>query len=72
VKGAVVHRPVQTARMIGKDLELSFDDPRPKATPDIFLAHCAQPNRIEVAYQGVPTSPFEFKRSGTAPLSLGP
>lgn len=71
VRGPVSHRTAYAARSKNNDLELSFHDPRPGATPDILTLHCIGNDRLKVTFGGVPFGPFEFTRVASASPQLG-
>lgn len=50
IKGPVVRRIARSARVIGEAVELTFDDPRPNATPDVFLIRASDANHAEARF----------------------
>lgn len=72
VAGPVVHQVAGSARLVGNDLEISFDDPRPGATADIFRLRCVRSGHLEVTYDGAPYQQFDFVRAASSKLVLGP
>jgi hypothetical protein len=54
---------------IGDWAELTFDDPKPGAVPDVFRFRMTAPNRAEMLYVGTGLSPFVLERVAVnAPL----
>ena len=47
---------------IGEAVELSFDDPRPDAIPDIFRFRLIGDGQAELAYVGTPLRPYPLVR----------
>ncbi len=72
VAGPVIRRMAIKVQPVGDDLELTFDDPRPGATPDIFRLHCLADGRVSAMYQGVAFEPFLLDRAVPGKDALGP
>lgn len=74
VSGPVVSRRAREIRSVNGDLEATFDDPRPGATPDVLHLHRVDAGHIDMSYKGLGTSgePFHFARSKPHPSALGP
>jgi hypothetical protein len=72
VIGPVIHRSAGRTMIINGDIELSFDDPAPGATPDEFHLHCVNSDRLDVTYRDTGLEPFTFARERGKALPLGP
>lgn len=72
VTGPVIRRTAIKVQPVGDDLELTFDDPRPGATPDIFRLHCLADGQVSAMYQGVAFEPFLLGRAVPGKDTLGP
>ena len=72
VTGPVIRRTAIKVQPVGDDLELTFDDPRPGATPDIFRLHCLADGHVSAMYQGVGFEPFLLDRAVPGKDILGP
>lgn len=72
VTGPVIRRTAIKVQPVGDDLELTFDDPRPGATPDIFRLHCLADGQVSAMYQGVAFEPFLLGRAVPGKDALGP
>lgn len=72
LRGPVIHRQARSVRTVNGDLELSFDNPAPGASPDIFGLHCVAADHIDVTYQGAGFEPLRFVRAQVGISSLGP
>lgn len=62
-------RTARSIRDIDGDIELSFDDPRPGATPDVLRLHRVAADRATMTYVGTGLAPFALTRAtaGTTP-----
>lgn len=69
--GPAVSRKGTQTRMVEGDAEFSFDDPRPKASPDVLHLHRIDADHIDVTYQGLGVPAFHFVRSKPHPAALG-
>lgn len=56
---------------VGEDVELSFDDPRPEAIPDIFSFRLIDVDAVEMTYVGTGLAPYTLNRVGKE-TPLGP
>lgn len=72
LSGPTVTRKARSIRNVDGDVELSFDDPRPKTMPDVLRLHRVGAAQIEVIYEGTGWAPFRFARSKPHPAALGP
>lgn len=72
--GPVVRRKARDIRKVDGDLDVTFDDPRPGARPDVLHLHRVDANHIDVSYKmlGLGWEPFHFTRSKPHPAALGP
>ncbi len=61
----------QSGRAIAGDVELTFDDPRPNAQPDIFRFHLTGPGQAQLTYVGTPLAPFPLVKVADG-ARLGP
>jgi hypothetical protein len=52
-------------------LELSFDDPRPQATPDTFRFRCTKADHLDVTYVEARFEPFDFVKVPDGQSELG-
>jgi hypothetical protein len=52
VSGPSVRRVARVAHVVGGDLEMSFDDPRPGAVPDLFRLHLLDARHATADYVG--------------------
>ena len=69
ISGPVVRRVARQARAIDGVLELTFDDPRPNATPDLFRLHVIDSTHAEADYVGARMEPLALVRvKASAPL----
>lgn len=66
VTGPVVRRKARTVRVVGGDLELTFDDPTPGAMPDVFRLHRVDATHLRLVYQGTGLEPFDLDRATAA------
>jgi len=71
VTGPVIRRTSISARVVDDSVELSFDDPRPGATPDIFRIHAIDARHAEALYVGMEMEPFALVREAEGTL-IGP
>lgn len=71
VSGPIVRRQARSVRAVNGDTELSFDDPAPDATPDIFLLHRVDADHIDATYTGTGFEPFDMIRATAASQQLG-
>lgn len=71
VNGPVVRRSAKSVNMVNGDIEISFDDPMPESTPDIFRLHCVDTGHLVATYKGTPFEPFELVRARPR-TALGP
>jgi hypothetical protein len=72
VKGPMVRRSSRSVKLVNGDIELTFDDPAPGASPDVFQLHCVDNGRLDATFQGTGFEPFNLvKVSANGPL-LGP
>jgi hypothetical protein len=71
ISGPLVRRPSRSVRMVEGDIELTFDDPAPHSTPDIFRLHRIDADHATVTYEGTSFEPFDFVRA-QARTPLGP
>ena len=58
-------------RMVDGDVELTFDDPRPGAVPDIFRITQTSPNQASLLYVGTQLEPYPLVRVAPGG-SIGP
>lgn len=72
VDGHVVRRAANVTYVEDGDLVLSFEDPRPKATPDILHVRCAQVGHISVTFAGPDFDPFDFVKASINEAQLEP
>jgi hypothetical protein len=73
VSGPVQQAQEMTAIPLDSDnaMEFSFDDPRPKAIPDIFDVRLIDADTAQLTYVGTGLAPFTLRRVA-AGASLGP
>lgn len=71
VRGPVVRRQAIAARETDGAVELTFDDPRPNATPDIFRFRLLDADRVEARYIGSGFDPLLLVRD-LVDAPLGP
>jgi hypothetical protein len=62
LKGPAKQVPSMTALDTPDGIELSFDDPRPGAIPDIFDFKAIDPDAIEMTYVGTGLPPYTLER----------
>jgi hypothetical protein len=62
LKGPAKQVPSMTALDTPDGIELSFDDPRPGAIPDIFDFQAIDPDAIEMTYVGTGLPPYTLER----------
>ena len=72
VGGPTVRRLARSVKLVNGGIELSFDDARPGATPDIFQLHCVDAGHLNATYQGTGFEPFNLVRVPPTGASLGP
>ncbi len=72
VSGPTVRRSARSVKLVNGDVELSFDDPVPGATPDNFQLRCVGPGHLKATYQGAGFEPFDFIRTQAKGVPLGP
>jgi len=71
VSGPTVRRSARSIKSVNGSVELTFDDPTPGATPDIFQVRCVGASHLSATYQGTGYEPFDLlsaKVEGAAPL----
>lgn len=66
-----VERKSDKGAAIGEWAEITFNDPRPGAEPDVFRFHLIGPDRAEMIYVGTGLSPYVLERV-PAGTRLGP
>ncbi|MEO8374838.1 MAG: hypothetical protein ABI471_06410 [Sphingomonas bacterium] len=71
VTGPAIQRSTISARELDDVVELSFDDPRPGATPDIFRIHAIDADHAEALYVGAHMEPFALVREANG-ARIGP
>lgn len=71
VTGPTVDVPASQIREVGEWMELTFDDPRPGAVPDVFLLRGLADGTAEAVYSGTGFAPFELRRD-VADSGIGP
>lgn len=71
VTGPAIQRSTTSARELDDAVELSFDDPRPGATPDIFRIHAIDAGHAEALYVGTRMEPFALVREAEG-ARIGP
>lgn len=62
LKGPVKEVPSMTVLETPDGIEVSFDDPRPGAVPDIFDFKPIDPDAIEMTYVGTRLAPYTLER----------
>jgi hypothetical protein len=62
--GGVKTTPSMTGILFAETVELSFDDPRPGAVPDIFRFRQIDANTAEMTYVGTDLAPYRMVRAG--------
>ena len=72
ITGPVVRRPALAVKSVNGELEISFDDPRPGATPDNFHVHCVDAGHLNVTYLGTGFEPFDVVKDEAKGVALGP
>lgn len=72
ISGPVIRRQARSIKSIDGDIELSFDDPAPGATPDVFRLHRVNADHVKVTYEGTGFDPFDFVRAQPRSPGLGP
>lgn len=72
ITGPVVRRPALAVKSVNGELEISFDDPRPGATPDNFHVHCVDAGHLSVTYLGSVFEPFDLVKDESKGAVLGP
>ncbi len=72
ISGPTVRRSARSIKLVNGDVELSFDDPAPGATPDIFRLHCVGAGLLNATYQGTGFEPFDLIRTKAKGAPLGP
>lgn len=72
LSGPVVRRKARSLRSVDGDIEVSFDDPRPGARPDIMRLHRVDAGHMDATYVGTGLSPFHFTLGGRHPAPFGP
>jgi hypothetical protein len=72
VSGPTVRRSARSVKLVNGDVELSFDDPAPGSTPDIFRLRCVGVGHLNATYQGAGFEPFDFVRTQDKGIPLGP
>lgn len=73
VSGPPVRRLARSVDSVNGNAELSFDDPRPGASPDIFDVKCVGTGHLDANYLGTGFEPFDFVREQAEGLPpLGP
>jgi len=72
VTGPTVRRAASRVKLVNGDVELSFDDPAPGATPDIFRLRCAGVGHLNATYQGTGFEPFDLTKTQAKGVPLGP
>jgi hypothetical protein len=71
VTGPAVRRVTMRAREVDDAVELTFDDPAPGATPDIFRIHAIDAGHAEARYVGTGMEPFALVRQADG-ARIGP
>lgn len=66
MRAPIVSRVAFAARRTRDGVELSFTDPRPNATPDVFLIRAIDARRASATTIGVPFEPIALVRAPTA------
>ena len=66
-----VARLADSGKAIGDWAEITFDDPRPGAVPDVFRFHLLSADRAEVIYVGTGMAPYTLERVAAGAI-LGP
>ena len=66
-----VARLADSGKAIGDWAEITFDDPRPGAVPDVFRFHLLSADRAEVIYVGTGMAPYTLERVAPGAI-LGP
>lgn len=72
VSSPTVRRSARGVTLVNGDVELSFDDPRPGVTPDVFRLHCVDQDRLNAEYLGTGLEPFDLVRVRATGTPLGP
>lgn len=72
LSGPAIRRIARNVRSVDGDIELTFDDPAPGATPDILRLHRVDMDHVDVTYEGTPFEPFGFVRTKANAAPLGP
>lgn len=62
--GGLKTTPSMTGILFAEAVELSFDDPRPGAVPDIFRFRQIDANTAEMTYVGTDLAPYRMVRTG--------
>jgi len=63
VSGPVIRRVSRAVREVANGLELTFDDPAPGATPDVFILHARDAKTAEVSSVGLGPEPVSLDRA---------
>jgi len=71
VTGPAIRRVTISARAVDDAIELTFDDPAPGATPDIFRIHLVDAGHAEARYVGTGMEPFTLVREADG-ARIGP
>ncbi len=71
VRGPAIRRTAHSVRRDGETLELTFDDSRPGASPDVFRVRCTTPGRLSVTLDGAEVEPFDFVKAPAQAAALG-
>jgi hypothetical protein len=69
--GPAITRKAQTVREVEGDLELTFADPAPGASPDVLRIHPLAGGQASMSYVGFRLAPFPLTRS-TPAMPVGP
>ena len=72
INGPAVRRSARRVKLVNGDVELTFDDPAPGASPDVFQLHCVDNGRLDATFQETGFEPFNLIKVPANGPPLGP